>query len=128
MCQLLNDAGFAGLYDFLYLPVNFKTWRFFRYCLVNFTCHQAAASALEKLGAQGDVWAESTRDEAAPCPDWCAKSQGLAAHLEQYRDSPVMHPSVPDQYKPILLRNGVRVAFPPATVPLVAPNARKFER
>lgn len=32
--------------------------------------------------------------------------------MERYRNSPVMHESVPDEYKPVILQNGLRVNFP----------------
>jgi hypothetical protein len=126
LCHMLDAAGFAGLYDFLYLPVNFKTWRFFRYCIVNFIHEDAATTALEQLASSSLAWpmaveAEDLTIEVA----WCDRAQGLAAHLEQYRNSPVMHASVPDEYKPMLLCNGHRMAFPPPTTALAAPNTRK---
>jgi len=45
---------------------------------------------------------------------WSSK-QGLHTHVELYRNSPVMHELVPDEYKPILLKDGVRIPFPPPT-------------
>eukprot|EP00439_Symbiodinium_sp_Y106_P038344 s1688_g4.t1 len=37
------------------------------------------------------------------------------AHVERYRNSPVMHRSVPDEYKPVIFKNGVRKKFPRPT-------------
>mmetsp|Transcript_94781 Transcript_94781/g.294797 ORF Transcript_94781/g.294797 Transcript_94781/m.294797 type:complete len:109 (+) Transcript_94781:2-328(+) len=51
--------------------------------------------------------------------------QGLAAHVERYRNSPMMHPSVPDEYRPVVFRNGARVAFPQPTKALRVPRTRR---
>lgn len=47
--------------------------------------------------------------------------QGLQAHTERYRNSHVMHESVPDVYKPAIFLGGVRVPFPPPTKRLRPP-------
>ena len=44
------------------------------------------------------------------------------AHLERFQNASIMHESVPDEYKPILLEAGVRVAFPAPTVDIPAPR------
>ena len=48
--------------------------------------------------------------------DWCLPSskvcevklsgphQGFQAHVDRYRNSPVMHRSVPDEYKPMIFK------------------------
>ena len=33
--------------------------------------------------------------------NWSHPYQGLDAHIERYRNSPVMHEDVPDEYKPM---------------------------
>jgi phosphatidylglycerophosphate synthase len=52
--------------------------------------------------------------------------KGLGAHIERYRNSPVMHESVPDEYKPAMYTRGVRVPFPPPTKNLRMPRIRKL--
>merc|ERR1719281_364085 len=46
---------------------------------------------------------------------WGEPLQGLEAHIERYRNSPVMHEDVKEIYKPILLKDGVRIQFPEPT-------------
>ncbi|CAK0824717.1 unnamed protein product [Prorocentrum cordatum] len=41
--------------------------------------------------------------------------QGLEQQVERYRNSPVMHDSFPDEWKPLLLRGGAWQRFPPPT-------------
>lgn len=53
---------------------------------------------------------------------WGGPHQGLEAHVERYRNSPVMHEDVPDTFKPVLFANGVRISFPLPTRKLRAPR------
>jgi len=46
---------------------------------------------------------------------WSDPLQGLDAHVHRYRNSPVMHDSVADEYRPMLFKDGVRIEFPPPT-------------
>lgn len=122
---LLDLMGLGQCYDFMYLPVNFKTWRFFRYGVVNFATGSDALRALALL--RGRVcWPGAEAAELHA--EWYGKAQGLAAHVQQYRDSPVMHHTVPDDFKPILLQRGVRVTFPPPTAVILAPQGRGRRR
>jgi len=53
---------------------------------------------------------------------WGEAHQGLSAHIERYRNSPLMHESVPDEYRPILLCGGRRVPFPAPTKRIKPPR------
>lgn len=44
--------------------------------------------------------------------------------MERYQNSPVMHPDVPDEWKPALFVQGVRVDFPAPTKKVKAPKVR----
>merc|ERR1719350_2632681 len=56
---------------------------------------------------------------------WNDKHQGLAALVERYRNSPVMHESVPETCKPILLCNGRITQFPSPTQRIKPPRVCK---
>jgi RNA recognition motif-containing protein len=119
LCMLLNNEGFRGQYDFLYVPANFKTMLSFGYAFVNFVSGQAAEAARQHFnGFQWSVQSESSVLETS----WSNPHQGYELHVERYRDCPVMHSSVSDEYKPIVLRGGVRVPFPVPTKRLIAPR------
>lgn len=119
LCMLLNNEGFRGQYDFLYVPANFKTMLSFGYAFVNFVSGSAADAARQHFdGFQWGVRNESSCLETS----WSNPHQGYALHVERYRDCPVMHSSVADEYKPIVLRGGVRVSFPVPTKRLIAPR------
>merc|ERR1711953_941442 len=56
---------------------------------------------------------------------WGDQGQGLEAHIQRYRNSPVMPPECPEEVKPLLLVDGERVDFPPPTKRLRAPRAMR---
>merc|ERR1719413_153276 len=59
---------------------------------------------------------------------WSENLQGYDAHVERYRNSPVMHESVADKFKPALYKDGVRIPFPEPTKTIRAPRARRRDR
>merc|ERR1712107_460456 len=94
----------------------------FGFAFVNW-CHENPTVAERALHLfQGfRAWrglATAVLDESCiePCEAaWAEPLQGLDRHIQRYRDSPVMHSSVPDEQKPVVFSDGVRVAFPPPT-------------
>lgn len=59
---------------------------------------------------------------------WSEPLQGLQDLIERYRNSPVMHHSVPEECKPLYFRRGRPVAFPAPTRPLRPPRIRPFKQ
>lgn len=125
----LESQGFAGKFDFVYLPIDFDettaTSANFGHAFVNFVCHKDAALALECF--DGFIsWPTACEK---PCEAvWREQCQGLAAHIKKYRNSAVMHESVPDANKPVLFAGGVRCVFPVATQPIKAPKMRRSQQ
>jgi hypothetical protein len=117
----LDSHGFWGSYNLVYIPTNFRTWEGCGYAFVNMETHEAAERIIATLhGFEG----------------WCSEGmekldvsysdvQGLDAHVDRFRNSPVMHPDVPQEYKPVLLAGGVHVAFPTPTRKIKAPPCLK---
>jgi RNA recognition motif-containing protein len=116
--DVLTALGLHGKFDFLYAPTNFRSRSLFGYCFVNFVEHGIAMRAMAQLRSL--VWERF--DDARIEAYWSEPHQGLNVHLERYRNSPVMHRAVPRMYKPILLRNGVRIAFPKPTQRVMPPK------
>lgn len=56
---------------------------------------------------------------------WNDKQQGLPALVERYRNSPVMHASVPEECKPVIISDGRRAPFPAPTQKVKAPKIGK---
>merc|ERR550532_3119716 len=55
---------------------------------------------------------------------WSDPHQGIDALIERYRNSPVMHDSVPEEWKPAYFVDGVQVSFPPPTERIKAPKSK----
>merc|ERR1719191_1162133 len=121
LLRLLNREGFAGLYDFVYLPMDFRSNVCFGYGFVNFVSPVAA----ECFRQHFDGFCRwSVQSGKVAEVSWSDPLQGLEAHVERYRDSPLMHESVPDEYKPVLLVGGQRIDFDPPTKKIKAPRVR----
>jgi RNA recognition motif-containing protein len=116
--ELLAQAGLTGQCDFLYVPTDFRNFSAFGYAFVNFVCHEQAQLAITRLSA---LEFDGTALEAT----WCADHQGYAVHVRRYRNSPVMHASVPEAYKPMIFKNGVQQSFPAATKKIKEPRLRR---
>lgn len=116
--QTLNAEGFNALYDFAYLPISFQKMETYGYAVVNFISHLVAQHAMERFSAFMS-WSVPTRK--ASITVWNVPTQGLAAHVERYRNSPLMHQDVPQELKPMLFSYGFQMRFPPATKQLKAP-------
>lgn len=113
----LDSTGFKGQYDLVYLPTNFKTWEACRYAFVNMISPEAASQVKQSLDGF-----EGFRREGQQALTVCwSDIQGLFANVERYKNSPVMHPDVPEQYKPLLLVNGAPTVFPKPTKSIKAP-------
>lgn len=125
LADLFACEGFGSAYNFLYLPIDFKTQSALGYAFINFS-HPAAALQFWNVFDGYSNWAVPTRK--ASIVRWCEPNQGLELHIERYRNSPVMHDSVPDNFKPVLLENGIRMPFPPPTKAIRAPRARDCRR
>lgn len=121
LLELLNGSGFEAHYDFVYLPMDFRNGVNLGYAFVNLISHQDAAYLTEKL--QG--FQEWVSDSTKVCEvSWAHPHQGLSEHVERYRNSPVMHPTMPEEYKPMVFRNGQQTAFPQPTKAIKAPKLR----
>jgi len=122
--EMLASHGFAGEFDFLYLPMDFKSQACLGYAFVNLGTH-ASARRFWNIFDGFHGWVVASRKIASV--SWSGPHQGLAAHINRFRNSSVMHESMPDEYKPIILRDGARVPFPRPTQRLRAPLQRRHQ-
>lgn len=122
LLKLLNTNGFEGFYDFLYIPRSFDTQTAYGYAFINFTTSASGSRFRDHF--QGFKEWECSSDKEAEV-DWANGMQGFKSHVDRYRNSPTMHPHVPDELKPVLFQNGVRVEFPPPTKKIQAPRMRR---
>lgn len=119
LVDLLDRYGFAGCYDFLYLPIHFSSRTSFGYAFVNLINSKEPLRFFQTFhgfqdwGVPSDKVAEVT---------WSWKHQGLGQHIERYRNSPIMHDNMPDEFRPMLLKNGRRIPFPEPTKRIAVPR------
>eukprot|EP00930_Biecheleria_cincta_P002607 TRINITY_DN103611_c0_g1_i1.p1 TRINITY_DN103611_c0_g1~~TRINITY_DN103611_c0_g1_i1.p1 ORF type:complete len:401 (+),score=67.06 TRINITY_DN103611_c0_g1_i1:21-1223(+) len=121
LLELLDIQGFQCKYDFVYLPMDFRNGVNLGYAFVNLLSHQDALRAIEIFQGFGN-W---DFDSAKVCEvSWAHPHQGLSEHVERYRNSPVMHPTTPEEYKPMIFQNGIRMPFPAPTKAIRAPKLK----
>lgn len=116
---LLDAEGFAGRYDFAYLPMDFNTACGLGYAFLNMRNHSDAVRIKEHFHGF-TRWSMPSSKVCGVV--WSEPYQGLAEHIRRFRNSPVMHPSVSDEYRPVLLKQGMRVPFPEPTRHIPAPH------
>ena len=118
---LLDKEGFEGKYNFLYLPIDFRTRACMGYAFVNLVDPAYVPDFWAKFSGYSN-WV--VRSKKLCGVSWSEPHQGLESHVERYRNSPIMHESVPDEYGPIVLQNGIRVAFPEPSKSSRPPRSR----
>jgi hypothetical protein len=121
LVKLFDETGFSGAYNFLHMPLDFHTRLNFGYCFLNLTNNSEATRFLEHF----DGHALRDAVDGSLEVTWSTTQQGLDDHIQQHRNSTLMHESVPDCFKPALWQNGFRVPFPSATRKIRAPRFRR---
>jgi hypothetical protein len=126
LVEMLNKEGFAGKYNLVYLPIDFKTHAGLGYAFVDVTT-PSEADRMRQYFEGFSRWA--LRSEKICSVSWShPEQQGLDAHIRRYRNSPVMHESVRDSWKPALYANGMRKPFPAPTRKLRNPRIHELGR
>ncbi|CAJ1387419.1 unnamed protein product [Effrenium voratum] len=119
LLTLLDEQGLAGCYDFVYLPCDFYRAANLGYAFVNMVDGISVDAVWKAL----DGFSEWSMATSKVCQvGWSGPHQGFKAHVDRYRNSPVMHKSVPDEYKPVILKDGRRKSFPRPTKKVKAPS------
>jgi len=126
MVKLLNAEGFGGSFDLVYHPIDFGTKLGFGYAFVNFVDSDAA----ERCSQHFHGFAQWEVQHKKDCEvSQSTELQGLDAHVERYRNSPVMHESVLDEFKPAMFNSvGERISFAPPTKKISKPRAPRVRR
>jgi len=119
LLELIDAEGFAGSYDFLYLPIDFRTHAALGYAFINLVSPGEAERLKDHFHG---FWRWSLPSSKVCTAAWSHPHQGLDAHIARYRNSPLMHESVPDSYRPSLFQEGSRVVFPAPTKKVKPPR------
>jgi len=119
LLELLDSCGFKERYDFVFLPMHYARKANLGYCFVNLV-DSATAVEFWNTFDKFSEWPGSSRKACEL--SWNTTCQGLDNVISKYRNWPVMHEDVPDEFRPILLEAGVRVPFPAPTEPVQAPK------
>jgi len=90
LLELVDSMGFAGLYDFAYLPVDFQSQAGLGYAFINFATVADAQLCFDRFEGFSN-W--KVPSEKVCTVTWSSPTQGLEAHIERYKNSPVMHGS-----------------------------------
>lgn len=111
LLELLRTEDFEGKYDFVYLPIDFRSSSGLGYAFINFLSLEIAERFRSHFGGFNRWSVKSDK----VCEVTWSSLQGLEAHIERFRNSPVMHESIPDDQKPALFEGTERVVFPEPT-------------
>merc|ERR1712048_99560 len=123
LLELLDQQGFHGSYDLLYMPVDIQTELNHAYAFINFT----TTENVERFRAHFIGFSEWMVTSDRVCEiSWSDAAQGLDENIQRYRDSPMMHESVVDRFKPALFEKGNRIPFPEPTKKIKAPRRKKM--
>merc|ERR1711924_550012 len=114
LIEIIDSKGFAAKYDFLYLPMDLTRAGNLGYAFINAVTNHDGRM-MQKAFHEFQSWGIRSRKI---CQVVWSTSQGLANHIDFYRNSPVMNRNVPETCKPLLFKDGEQVPFPPPTRPL----------
>merc|ERR1719291_971996 len=102
--------GFRGKYDFIYMPMDFKTKACTGYAFANFVTPEDCLRFTEVF--EGFSFRALEPRSKKVCAVSLSKTQGLTANIERYQNSPIMGDEVPDSFKPMLFADKKRIPFP----------------
>jgi hypothetical protein len=118
LAAVMDTRGFSGVYDLIYVPLDFATGVSFGYAFVNLSSVEEADRFIASF--DGYRWGGSSQKVCAVVR--CCDDETPSERVERYRNLPVMHSSVPDSFKPALYSAGQRVPFPAPTKRLRVPR------
>lgn len=107
--EMLDEANFSAKYDFLYVPRDFQRKAGLGYAFVNMVDPEAAREIRKHFEGYSS-WKMASQKVCETA--WGHPHQGLDAHIQRYRDSPLMHPDVQQDFKPMLFKDGVEIEWP----------------
>jgi hypothetical protein len=110
LIELLESQGFGGCFNLVCLPIDIQTEVACGYATITLFTHGDA----ERFRIHFEGFTDWPMVSDKVCRTSWSQIDGLLAHVERHRNSPLQHKSVPDRFKPVLFNKfGKRVPFPP---------------
>lgn len=103
--QEIDDLGFAGLYDFFYLPMDKQNRSNVGYAFINFL-QPASATKCWSVLSNYKFQRYHSRKICAVSP---AHLQGFEKNVEHFQDRAVMNARKNEKYRPMVLRDGAHI-------------------
>jgi len=107
----MDAKGFAGLYNYVYIPTDFQRELSKGYGFVNFI----SAEELQRFITAFDGFRRWPLPSAKICSVELARVQGFESNVWMYRNSAIMGDEVPERFRPVLFDGTERVPFPEPT-------------
>lgn len=125
LAAVLDENGFNGEFDLIYVPIDFATGVSSGDAVVNLKSADAKAEFIAYFDGFSD-WGRHGKKDCHVVPH--DSNESLSERVERYRNLRVMHDSVPDAFKPALYAGGERVPFPAPTKELRPPRIQSSEQ
>jgi len=124
LLALLEREGFSKqMMNFLYYPIDFRLHAGLGYCFINFVLEADVHKFWSHFEGFSN-WELPSRKIAHV--SWALPLQGYDQCVGRYRNSQVMHHSVPDEFRPLLFKSGERIPFPAPTKTIRNPRYRRM--
>jgi hypothetical protein len=114
LLEILDNEGFSGMYDLVYVPIDFDRELCKGYAFVNMTDGKCLQRVIEVFNGYSQ-WSKFSCSSLKVCQASLSHTQGLKANIERYRNSAVMGDDVPDIFKPALFAGKRQIPFPKPT-------------
>jgi RNA recognition motif-containing protein len=121
IASLAERGRLTGLL-FLYLPIDAANRKSLGYAFLCFA--DVAVAEGFRVRMQG----VELRAGQPLQVSWNSTGGNVEDQVARFRDSTLMHPSMSDESRPVLLQDGVRVEFPAPTKKIRAPRQRDQQR
>lgn len=108
----MDHEGFAGLYNLVYMPIDFHTAQGMGYAFVNLV----SADVVPRFVIAFDGFRNWPFPSLKVCTVQPSRTQGLDANVQRYRNSMFMREGVPERFRPVLFNGTSRIPFPPPTI------------
>lgn len=112
LIRIMDSKGLRGVYDFVYVPMDFSSKMCLGYAFVNLNDGEQVQSFINKFNGRRH-WPR--RWSLKVCHATLSRTQGLEANIDRFRNSPLMSSEVPECFKPAFFVGSQQAPFPDPT-------------